>query len=77
MEKQGETDDLAVFLGKDHLAGTFLKQGVAQSGFVGDHFVGAFFINGEFLDELKDKTGFLRLRGTDVEFVVHGCKGVS
>jgi hypothetical protein len=54
VEKQGETNDYAVFLSKDHLGGMFHKQRVVQGGFVGDHFIGTFLIDSEFLDELED-----------------------
>jgi hypothetical protein len=42
------------------------KQGMMQSGFVGDHLIGAFFIDSEFLDELEHQASLLGLGWTDV-----------
>ena len=71
VEKQGKADDTTVFLGEDHLGGMFHKKGMINGGFVGHNLIGAFLVNGEFLDEFKDKTCLIRLRWTDSELSAH------
>ena len=71
MEKQSESDDRTVFLSKDHLGGMFHKKGIIDGGLVGHNFIGTFLVNGEFLDEFKDKACLFGLRGTDSELIVH------
>ena len=59
MEEQGETDGRAVFFGEDDLCGMLHKQGMMDRGFVCDDIVGTSLIDGEPLDEVEDKTGFV------------------
>jgi hypothetical protein len=48
------------------------KKGMIDSGFVGHYLIGAFLVNGEFLDEFKNQACLFGLRGTDNELIVHG-----
>lgn len=38
--------------------------------------IGAFFVNSEFLDELKYQACLIELRWTDVETIIHGAAKV-
>ena len=48
------------------------KKGMVNSGFVGHDFIGAFLVNGEFLDEFENETRLFWFCRTDSELRVHG-----
>ena len=60
MEEQRKSDDAPFLLPKDHFGGPLDEQGLVEGGFVCDDIVRAFFIDGEFSDELEDVPGLFR-----------------
>jgi hypothetical protein len=58
MEKQREADDHTIFFGKDDLSGFLHKDGVVNRGFVGNDFIGAFFVSSQLLDKFENQAGF-------------------
>lgn len=61
MEKEGEADDFAIFLPKHYFRFVAHKESLVQALHGGFHFMGKFFILGQFLDKFQNSGGFVLL----------------